>query len=299
MDSDLGDFFAQIPPTIFLIFCGSIVLLTIVAVLIFWERQRKAKRKAAQESAPPAASDSAFTFNADLPELAALVSDVPPAAVPRGGGAASRLHLSSGEEVEAAEVMTVYRDVAEGGLIVQVGTSIYRSPPINADPEFRRRLLNTLNELGKPARESMTTPAASAPAPASSPADAPPVPSMPPPSSVTATSELPPMPPGALPGDLPKFRMPDKPEAPKRGRRRSPTEPIPEINIVEAIEAFLQYKLASAPQFAGRSIHVKPAPGNGLAIEVDGRTFEAVSDIDDDAVRAYLQSTIEEWQDRQ
>ncbi|MBE2183998.1 MAG: hypothetical protein IAE89_11270 [Anaerolineae bacterium] len=295
MDSDLGDFFAQIPPTIFLIFCGSIVLLTVVAALIFWERRRKARRKAAQASAPAAAGSSAFTFNADLPELAALVSDVPAAGVPRGGGAASRLNLSSGEAVEAAEVMTVYRDVAEGGLIVQVGTSIYRSPPINADPEFRRRLLNTLNELGKPARESITTPAASAPVPAFPPADAPPMP----PAPVLATSELPPMPPGALPGDLPKFRMPDKPEAPKRGRRRSPTEPIPEINIVEAIEAFLQYKLTSAPQFAGRGIHVKPAPGDVLAIEVDGRTFEAVSDIDDDAVRAYLQATIEEWQDRQ
>ena len=92
--------------------------------------------------------------------------------------------------------------------------------------------------------------------------------------------------------------MPDTIEPPRRGRRRHASEPIPEINIAAAIEAFLQYRLPTSP-LAGRSIHVLGAPGGGLNITVDGRAYEAVSEVDDGEVRAYLQAIIEEWQARQ
>ncbi len=295
MDSDFGDFFSQIPPSVFLIFCGSLLLLVIVVALLVWDRRRKAARRLAASAAPPTQAAVAHTlaYDANLPDLDALAPSAAPVA--RGSGVSSRLKLTGGEEIEAAEVMTIYRDVAEGGLVVQVGSSIYRHPLVNADPEFRKRMIGTLRELDSAPRDTRpqpsTTPERAAPPPA--PVEAAPTP------PVIATSEMPPMPPGALPGDLPKFRMPDKPEQPKRGRRRPPSEPIPEINIAEAIEAFLQYKLSSNSQFAGRSIHVKPALDAGLAIEVDGRTFEAVSDVDDEAVRGFLQAAIEEWQSRQ
>ena len=101
------------------------------------------------------------------------------------------------------------------------------------------------------------------------------------------------------PGDLPKFKMPDGPPVkPKRGQRPV-HEPVPEINIAASIEAFLQHKLALTPQYAGRSIHVRPAMHGALTIEVDGKFYDSVGEVADAAVRQYLSTTIEEWQSRQ
>ena len=74
---------------------------------------------------------------------------------------------------------------------------------------------------------------------------------------------------------------------------------IPEINIANAIEEFLQYKLLTSSQFPRRNIHVRAAPYGGLRIDVDDKSYEAVGDVEDSEVRAFLQTTIEEWQDRQ
>ena len=103
-----------------------------------------------------------------------------------------------------------------------------------------------------------------------------------------------------LPGDLPKFRMPEKIEPPKRGRVKPERTPVPEINIAAAIESYLQHKLSMTGAFPGRSIHVSQSPlHGGVLIEVDGVFFEAVADIKDDAVREYIAAAIQEWQDRQ
>jgi hypothetical protein len=106
------------------------------------------------------------------------------------------------------------------------------------------------------------------------------------------------MPGAPAPGDLPKFKMPDIMEKPSRGRK-GPAEPIPEINIAGAIEEYLQYRLTTTPQFAGRYIHVRPAATEGLHIEVDDKSYETVGEVEDAAVRTFLQETIEEWQSRQ
>lgn len=114
----------------------------------------------------------------------------------------------------------------------------------------------------------------------------------------TSTSETPVVTPGSAPGDLPRFKMPDTPIKPKRGQRPT-AEPIPEINIAASIEAFLQHKLIQTPQYAGRSIHVRPASHGGVHIEVDGIFYDSVSEVSDAGVRQYLTATIEEWQARQ
>ena len=92
--------------------------------------------------------------------------------------------------------------------------------------------------------------------------------------------------------------MPDTPVKPKRGQRPV-AEPIPEINIAEAIESFLQHKLAQSPEYGERSIHVRPALHGGVTIEVDGAFYEAVGEVADEEVREYLTATIAEWQARQ
>lgn len=102
-----------------------------------------------------------------------------------------------------------------------------------------------------------------------------------------------------VPGDLPKFKMPEGPPVkPKRGQRPV-AEPIPEINIAGAIEAFLQHKLMSMPEYQTRNIHVRPAPNGGVKIEVGDKFYDSVSDVEDADVRQLLTATIEEWQARQ
>jgi len=104
----------------------------------------------------------------------------------------------------------------------------------------------------------------------------------------------------AMPGDLPKFKMPDKPEIPpRRGRNAPPKEAIPEINIAAAIESYLQHKLMQTPAYAGRNIHVRPASHGGVQIDVDGHIFESVGEVEEVAVREFLATTIAEWQSRQ
>jgi hypothetical protein len=112
------------------------------------------------------------------------------------------------------------------------------------------------------------------------------------------TPPAPTIPTAPLPGDLPRFSLDDQgPIKPPRGQKRE-VKPVPEINLAAAIEAFLQHKLRQTPQFASRSIHIHPSPNGGVSIEVDDRFYDAVSEVADVEVRAFLQSAIEEWQDR-
>ena len=92
--------------------------------------------------------------------------------------------------------------------------------------------------------------------------------------------------------------MPETSAPPRLGRRPS-AAPIPEINIAESIEAFLQYRLASNSELASRSIHVLPAGEDGVRIEVDGLSYEGIDNVSDPAVQDFLRHTIQEWQQRQ
>jgi hypothetical protein len=106
-----------------------------------------------------------------------------------------------------------------------------------------------------------------------------------------------------MPGDLPRFTLEEEPQKIKTrggllGRTKTEFVPVPELNIAGAIEAYLQHKLQNTPDFVGRSIHVNPTEDGGVAIEVDGTHYEAVSDVTDDTVRNFLSTTIQEWQQR-
>ncbi len=279
-------------------FCGSGLLLVLVVGYLITARNRRAAQAvppvaAADAPAAPLMSDD---FG-DLPDLDVLAStealridpetdtEVSPAPMPPAG--AQRISLAEGEAVEAVEVFTVLRDVAEGGLIIRIGDQAYRNPPAVADADFKRRFHTVLRDL----------------AGAQQPVEAKPKPSTP----KAATAEVPAeasdaMPTFAadepIPGDLPKFKLPDKPVKPKRGQRPV-AEPIPEINIAAAIESFLQHKLTHSSEYAERSIHVRPALHGGVTIEVDGTFYETVGEVADEEVRDYLTATIAEWQARQ
>jgi len=282
MESGLGDFMQQLPTGFVLIFCGSGVLLIITLAYMFGVRYRRNQRALTPAMAGAPVS---MMMDSDLPDLDMLASSASSKPAPRPAGTYS-LQLADGDTVEVVEVLSIVRDVSEGGLIIQIGGKAYRNPPALADAEFKRRFHSTLRDLNSVQRTSdlqPVEPAAQAP--------------------VEATSEMPYAPPLSpsmpAPGDLPKFTLPDTPPVkPKRGERPV-AAPIPEINIAASIEAFLQHKLSLTPQYANRSIHVRPALHGGVKIEVDGYFYESVGEVEDVAVRQYLAATIEEWQARQ
>lgn len=313
MESGVSEFLRQLPAGFIVMFCGSGILLLIALVYIFRARTQRAQAAAPEPAEEPVAAPMSEADLADLPELDSLASvEVPKAAPPRPAGAYS-VTLTGGGSVEVVEVLTVLRDVADGGLIIRIGDQAHRNPPAVADAEFKRRFHNALRDLNgaqQPVGVPRTAPPPPPPAPVEAveseadseapspevpslddlPPSPPPSPAAPPPTRRTQTFE-------PAPGDLPKFRMPDTPVKPKRGQRPV-NEPIPEIDIAGSIEAFLQHKLAQHEEYDQRSIHVRSS-GQGVRIEVDGRFFDSVGEVDDAEVRQFLSATIEEWQARQ
>ncbi|MCC6801635.1 MAG: hypothetical protein IT319_02025 [Anaerolineae bacterium] len=296
MDSGgLNDFLQQIPVGLIVLFCGSGILLLIVTGSIVNSRSRRARQAIPPANFVPAYDDA----DGDLPDLDALasteavapaasvpvVSAAPPPSRPTGTFSVA---LTEGETVDVVEVLSIARSVEDGSLIIRIGDKAYRNPPAVADAEFKRRFHAALRDLNavQPPAPAKKASAEAARAPAT---DDLPMPASFPPVGGSAP----------LPGDLPKFKMPEGPPVkPKRGQRPV-AEPIPEIDIAGAIEAFLQHKLMLLPEYQTRNIHVRPAPHGGVKIEVGDRFYDSVSDVEDADVRQLLTATIEEWQARQ
>jgi hypothetical protein len=108
-----------------------------------------------------------------------------------------------------------------------------------------------------------------------------------------------------LPGDIRMPKMDDMPDAYEldrfgrvKVRKIKHKDRVSEINIADAIEAYLQYKISLTPQFQNRGIHIRSAYGGGVRIEVDGDKFEFVDEVADDSARAFIKQAIDEWQER-
>lgn len=287
-ESTFADFLVQIPPIALVMFCFSGVALVFAISASVIMRRRKFKRLQAMVAASAGGSIRSVTGGSGEtdPDLLPDLDDLTGPARSAGSGMFSIRLTRDNSVIDVVEVVTFVRAVADGTLIAQVGDRAYRLTEVGGDPEVDRRLATIREALGLPA----------APAQPAAP-------------SVTSTASLPVVPPapptgailgGQRPGDLPRFKLPDQVEAPRRfGRVKRPNEIIPEINIAAAIEEYLQFRLAETQAFPGRFIHIRSGAKGGLAIDVDERTFEAVDEIDDAAVRAFLKQAIQEWQDRQ
>lgn len=303
MGSDLTEFFAQpFVGGMLALLCFFALLLAVVIAALFYVRQRRAQQRAQ----PPVLDYSAAGFDeGEMPDLDTLVHDLPmpapaaaaPARATRKG--AMLVQVNDGKTAEVVEVMAVLRDVVDGRLIVQMGDRIYQN--INSDEDFKDRFTRLMRELAQVAKP--VSPAAPpVPPPAERETAAPP-PSAPEPPPAPELGQQPaftppPAPTGEMPGDLPKFSLDDQgPIKPARGQKRE-IKPVPEINIAAAIEAYLQHKLRYLPQYEGRSIHIYPSPDGGVSIEVDGRFYDTVGEVADAEIRAFLQTTIQEWQER-
>lgn len=298
VESGIPDFLRQLPGGIIALFCLSALVLGAVLSFIVSMRLRRARVQPAP--ALPSLPLMAYQPN-DMPDLDALLRSDPTAAPARARSGAQPVLLGDGGSADAVELLTVMRDITTGGLIVQINDKAYRVAKDMSDAEFRQKMLVILRELAQtagtggsqPIRDAVK-PAATTPAPAAPAAAPPPVQSQPPAARPAAP------PPTSAAFDLPKYSLDDQPiPTTRRDLKRAYEQPIPELDIAGRIEAFLQHKLSTSGQFAGRGLHVKPAPDGGIRIELDNRSFQAVDEVNDPDVRLFLQQTIQEWQDRQ
>lgn len=316
-----SDFLGQIPSTLVLMVCGaSLLLFAAFAWFAYFKPLRRNLIKARQEAAieRPAMPDAVpqptpaptLTSTAmpneddeDLPDLDLLVDpksmrkplpeidepvlvspsrEAPPPAR-RGRSGADRLRLASGAVVNGEPVLSILRDKRDGRLVVELDQVAYRT--LTDAPEARATFVKLMRELSQVVAEPDDNPP-----PLTEEADEPARPrSSAPPPPIT--------PDGRMPGDLPSYSL-DESVKPTRSGRYQPA-PTPELNIAGAIEAYLQHKLKYTPEFSDRTLHILPAPGGGVRIQVDDVYFEAVDEVDDEHVREFLLETIAEWQARQ
>jgi hypothetical protein len=178
----------------------------------------------------------------------------------------------------------VWRDLTDGTLVVEIGRRRFRSLNELRGADLERRFRNVVRDL-----DALSTPPRRAPA-APSPAreETPPAKARPKPPS----EEVPPtsMGPGAMLRQMRRVAMGQTPE---------PVEQKPELSIADQIEDLLQARLAEMPSFSGREIHVRPSLTGGVRIEVDGRAYEGVGDVDDGDVRDLLADVVREWEESQ
>lgn len=81
--------------------------------------------------------------------------------------------------------------------------------------------------------------------------------------------------------DKPLMRMPEVPGGPH--------------TFVEAIEYILQRRLLQSG-LKNLSVHIRSGKDLGVEIVVNGKSYPAVEDVEDDAVRNLIQASIREWE---
>jgi hypothetical protein len=187
----------------------------------------------------------------------------------------------------AVEVMRLMRDIADGSLFVEIDGRSYRRLDDITDPETGRRFMGNVQSLAQFARLgeiSIPDDWAHVPEPASAAAPVPPPPMYPAPkaSQTAAPAD------SKTPGMFSLKRL--------RGEKTEIPDPV---SIPDQIEEVLQFRLGTNPDLMHRSIHIRPSAQGTIRIEVDGLSYESVSDVPDESVREFIQSAINEWEARQ
>lgn len=330
MSSDFSEFLGQ--PFIsgmLSILCVVFLLLIVTIAALVYVRQRKARQKLTTSASPGFVTAASYASSGhDMPDLDLLVHTsappsapapvtvsppavmaAPPAPIRSARKGTFTITPKDGSSTEAVEVLTILRDVVDGKLLVQMGETTYHN--VNSNTEFKERFNKLMREVGQMVTKSATTPSEPSEPEQQIPStetESPPLPSVSDlmqsnePSFLAPKKPVPPpasyAPSGTLPGDLPSFKLGDNPMQKLKRWQKADLPPVPEINIAGAIGAYLQHKLSQTPEYADRSIHIYPAPGGGVSIEVDGKYFDAVSDVSDPEIREFLSNTISEWQER-
>lgn len=77
-----------------------------------------------------------------------------------------------------------------------------------------------------------------------------------------------------------------------------PQESIYKLNIAEQIDRLVQAKLVGNPTFVGRLFELRSTAQGDLQFIVDGRSYDSVNDIPDEAAANLFRSAIAEWEAR-
>lgn len=268
----------------------------------------------------------------EMPDISSLLGDI--AAEQEVAHHNGHITMSTGETVKATSLIDVMRDEATGQLLVKMdGVGYYQ---LADSPEMKKAFKQVMTELSGVIMQSGQKPTRSAAKPAAKSAAArsaekptydddlidelrhqdygendyaddnmedeigEPDPSM------FMASYTPPPPidsDGHLPGDLPSYKLDDlQVNIESRGAFRKAkvtVEEPPELNIADAIDAYLQHKLRYTPEMDGTRIGIMPSMSGGVRIVVNGQAYEAVDEIAEPRVRAFIQQAIAEWQERQ
>ncbi len=226
---------------------------------------------------------SAVTGPSRAAEAAPTVSQRPPAPPPDEATREAAVRFAPAEDDplsgpasavsppgDVVELLRVFRDLDDGGLIVAIGDQQIRSLDELRSADLVRRFENVLRELEALARPQRA-------ATAGSPQD-----------RETPADEMASLAPRSMLRQMTRAAM------------GQPVESIPEQperSIADQVEDLLQDHLRQMPQFAGRSIHIRPALSGGVQIEVDGVFYEGVGDVDDENIRALLVTVVRAWEE--
>ncbi|MDQ7024715.1 MAG: hypothetical protein Q9P01_09045 [Anaerolineae bacterium] len=248
---------------------------------------------------------SDFDDDDDEVDLGSLLPDTGEEKVHTIAEKTVRVQLVSGEKTQARELLSILRDESDGRLMVLAGDTAYRT--LINDPAAKKQFTTLMKELAAIILKADTRPEKVASKPAETvkhgllarqnvKADSEKEVNL----SVQAAKELEIE--ERLPGDLPSMKLPDNPDNYEKGRlgwtKVKRIDKAPELNIAAAIEAYLQYKIEQNPEYQRRGIHIKPAISGGVSIEADGKVYEFVDEIADSDVREFIQTAINEWQER-
>lgn len=269
------------------------------------------------EPSSPAAAARRYADD-DLPDLDMLVDTselrrTAPVIVPAAPSIPLRsapegvysVKLHNGGKTQAKEMLAILRDERDGRLMIQLDGSTYRT--LAELPEVKKNFARIMKKLSEDITAPDDLPAEEI-AEEIEEIEAIETPAIPesqmPPSTPVKTIPPPPQPDGSMPGDLPSFKLDDNAPVIKRkglfGRKTEiQIEPVADLDIGGAVESYLQHKLRHTPEYSGRKFHIRNTIGGGLQIQVDDRFYEAVDEIEDADVRAFISETIREWHERQ
>jgi hypothetical protein len=178
---------------------------------------------------------------------------------------------------DSAELLRVWRDLADGTLLVEMKDRRFATLAEMQDTALQRRFVSVVRELDALARSTPDEPKLASPPPARAKE---PEPAAPPVS----------MSPGALLRGMARAA---------RGQAPEPVEEKPIPTIADQIEELLQARLADLPGYHQRAEHVSPSSQGGVRIEVDGKFYEGVGEVEDAEVRALLADVVREWESKQ
>ncbi len=192
---------------------------------------------------------------------------------------------------DAVEVMSVWRDLSDGRLIIQMGNQRYRTLSEIPNADLARRFVAIVRELWAMVNSTAARSTGAQFAPGESAAG------VPPPDTPTGSMKARM---GLLTADQeqPKPHMLRQVTRSMAGQKPVIPPPEPPPGIAGSVEDFLQFKLSSTPQFATRSVHIRPAHDQGVRIEVDGHYYDAIDDVVDPDVREFLFAMMREWEAR-